>query len=372
MITQLITATSELFDIIPAWDKLSRYALEPNVFYESWSLLPALERLVPAAAQVAILLVWQDKTHSQLLGLFPLIEERTYQKCPVCHWTNWLHLHCPLGTPLIHRDQVIPTLKALFEWLHEDSNATVFSLHKLPLEGDFVKHLRVFAHTHGHLLDEQDTWERAILQAGQSAEDYIMGSQRKKKLKEYSRLRRRLEELGELEFQVLLPGHYNHLHQWVNEFLQLEERGWKGRDLTALSSKPDERQFAESLIHNAAERGQLMMLKMMLDGKVIAIKLNLLSATQGAYALKIAYDEQYAAYSPGVLLELENIYTVLDDTNLSWMDSCAIPNHPMINKLWNQRLKMVNLHISTNRPLSKTLMHTMRLLKNAYSYYRSV
>lgn len=371
MITQLLTVTSELRDVVPAWDKLSLHAIEPNVFYESWAFLPALERLLPPENNVAVLLVWLDKSHSVLTGFFPLAQEYTFHKCPASHWRNWLHLHCPLGTPLLHKKYAQDTLAALFNWLHDSSHATVFSLNKIPQDGDFIKQLRVYAHTQGHLLDEHDTWERALIHATCSGEEYVTKYQRKKRLKEYSRLRRRLEERGDLEFHTLLPGNYSQLTQWINEFLQLEQRGWKGRAATAMSSNHSEHLFARSLLMNAAERGQLMMLKMTLNGEVIAIKLNLLNIAEGAYALKIAYHEDYANYSPGVLLELENIYTLLDETGVAWMDSCALPNHPMIDRLWGERRSMVNLHVSTHRPLSKTLMHTMRLLKNAFSYYRN-
>ena len=371
MITQLVTARRELQDIVPAWDVLTRHALEPNVFYESWALLPALEALTTHQAQVAVLLVWSDTSHSRLLGLFPLVQQQTYEKFPACHWLNWLHPHCPIGTPPVHREYADETFKALFSWLREYSGALAFSLNKVPAEGEFARHLRLFTQQHGYLLNERDTWERALLQAGTSGENYVATHHRKKKLKEYSRLRRRLEDIGDLEFQVLLPGENHGMSGWISDFLRLEESGWKGRALTAMGCQRDERGFAENLIRNAAERGQLMMLRMQLDGQTIAIKLNLSSATLGSYALKIAYHEAYAAYSPGVLLELENIYRTLDNTPLEWMDSCAIPNHPMINHLWAGRRKMVNFHLSTSRIMSKPLLHTMQLVKTAYQYYTS-
>lgn len=358
----------ELRDIVPVWDSLARQALEPNAFYESWALLPAIEGLAAHPGQIAVLLVWVDGSHSALAGLFPLAQERSYRKVPVRHWMNWLHLHCPLGTPLIHREYAQEALSALFEWLREHSDAMAFSLNKIPAEGEFARHLHLQVQQLGGWLDGHDVWERALLQGGLSGEAYVMAHLRKKKLKEYSRLRRRLEDLGELEFQVLLPGQGTALSQWTNEFLYLEQEGWKGRALTAMGCNNGERTFAETLIRNAAERGQLMMLKMLLNGETIAIKLNLVSATEGSYALKIAYNEHYAAYSPGVLLELENIYTMLDNTPLAWMDSCAVPNHPMIDHLWAERRRMANFHISTQRVLSKPLLQTMHLVKAAYHY----
>ncbi|SEA55987.1 Acetyltransferase (GNAT) domain-containing protein [Thiothrix caldifontis] len=369
MITQLVTAIRELRDIVPAWDSLTRHALEPNVFYESWALFPALESL-SAQDRVAVLLVWSDATHSRLTGLFPLVQQHSYQQFPARHWLNWLHPHCPLGTPLVDKLYATETLQALFEWLHEHSGALAFSLNKIPAEGEFAHYLRLCAQDQGCLLNEKDIWERALLKAETSGENYVLMHQRKKKRKEYSRLRRRLESLGKLEFQALLPGQGQSLSDWINDFLRLEEQGWKGRALTAMSCHGGEREFAEHLMRNAAANGQLMMLRLLVDGKSIAIKLNLVSATQGSYALKIAYHEDYAAYSPGVLLELENIYRTLNDTSLEWMDSCATPNHPMIDHLWVERRKMVNFHLSTQHPLSKPLLHTMQFVKSAYHYYK--
>jgi CelD/BcsL family acetyltransferase involved in cellulose biosynthesis len=369
LITQLVTARRELRDIVPAWDVLTRETLEPNVFYESWALLPALEVLAPED-QVSVLLVWSDTSHTRLTGLFPLVQQHTYEKFPACHWLNWLHPHCPLGTPLVHKQYAIETLKALFNWLHEHSGALAFSLNKVPADGEFAHYLRLCAQQYGCLVNERDTWERALLKADTSGKDYVTTHQRKKKRKEYSRLYRRLADLGKVEFQALLPGQGQGLSDWIRDFLHLEEKGWKGRALTAMSCAYGERDFAENLIRNAAAHGQLMMLRLLLDGKPIAIKLNLSSATHGSYALKIAYHEDYAMYSPGVLLELENIYRTLDDTPLEWMDSCAIPNHPMIDHLWSERRKMVNFHLSTQRVLSKPLLHTMQFVKTAYHYYK--
>lgn len=372
MIAQLVTTLSELRDVVPAWDALTRQALEPNVFYESWALLPALESLTRPDISVTVLLVWADTAHSRLTGLLPLVKVETYQKFPACHWMNWLHPHCPLGTPLVHRDAAEQTLQALFAWLRDHSGALAFSLNKVPAEGNFALQLRAFAQQRGDWVNEYDTWERALLTAGLSGEAYVNKHQRNKKLKEYRRLRRRLEALGTLECHALLPGQSQGLSQWIKDFLDLEEQGWKGRALTAMSCQPGERQFAEDLIRNAAAQGQLMMLKLLLNEQVIAIKLNLIGATQGGYALKIAYHETYAAYSPGVLLELENIYCTLDNTQLPWMDSCAVPNHPMINHLWAERRKIANFHISTHRALSKPLLHSMQLVKMAYQYCKGI
>ena len=359
-------------DIIPAWDQLARSALEPNPFYESWALIPAVEQFKTTYPDAFILLVWADTAHSQLIGLFPLNYERTYHRCPACYCLNWQHLHAPLGTPLIHKQYVEPAFNALFTWLYQETDATVFSFKNIPLEGEFYRRLALFTQSKGYCVDAADTWERAFLHSKLATQQYLLSHHRKKKRKELVRLRRRLMEQGQVSFASLLPGEMSNIDQWVHDFLQLEQAGWKGLKGTALASKTHERQFSEQLIRGAAQNGQLMMLKMSVNDKPIAMKLNFLAATQGAYALKIAYDEQYAAYSPGVLMELENLRLTLDEGLFDWMDSCAIPNHSMINHLWAERRLMGNIHISTSHLLSKPLIHTMRFIRNAYRHYKGM
>lgn len=227
--------------------------------------------------------------------------------------------------------------------------------------------LRQFVRQQGLYLDERDSWERALLCNGLSGDAYLLAHHSKKRLKEYARLQRRLEDLGEVEFAALMPGQGLALSHWIGEFLDLEAKGWKGRTGTAMACSDVGRGFAEGLMRNAAEQGRLMMLALRLEGRTIALKLNLLDASElGGYALKIAYDEDYAAYSPGVLLELENVYRVLDGTGVAWMDSCAVPNHPMINHLWVGRRRMANFHISTQAFLSKPLLYAVHLVRTVY------
>ena len=75
---------------------------------------------------------------------------------------------------------------------------------------------------------------------------------------------------------------------------------------------------------------------------------------QVKHRLKIAYDEAYARFSPGVLLELDNL-DLLARGDIDWMDSCAAENHPMIDSLWGERRTIVRVSLplaGTRRRLS--------------------
>ena len=105
-----------------------------------------------------------------------------------------------------------------------------------------------------------------------------------------------------------------------------------------------------------------MMLAIHLDGRAIAQKCNFL-AGDGAFAFKIAYDERYADFSPGVLLELENIRRIHASQAIRWMDSCAAPNHFMINRLWTERRIVQTLVVPARKGWGEFLVSVMPLLR---------
>jgi Acetyltransferase (GNAT) domain len=105
-----------------------------------------------------------------------------------------------------------------------------------------------------------------------------------------------------------------------------------------------------------------MMMALRLDGKAIALKHNLL-AGEGSFAFKITFDESFARYSPGVLLELDNIHRLHQLPNLRWMDSCAAPNRFMINHLWPDRRQMQTVFFSTGRTLPSFVLALVPLFQ---------
>jgi hypothetical protein len=64
----------------------------------------------------------------------------------------------------------------------------------------------------------------------------------------------------------------------------------------------------------------------------------------GSFSFKTVFDESYARFSPGVLIQLENL-KILDDPRIAWMDSCAAEDHPMIDSLWTERRAIVRVSV---------------------------
>ena len=56
------------------------------------------------------------------------------------------------------------------------------------------------------------------------------------------------------------------------------------------------------------------------------------------------FNETWGRFSPGVLLQLENL-KILDEPRIDWMDSCAVEDHPMIDSLWRERRNIVRVSV---------------------------
>ena len=84
---------------------------------------------------------------------------------------------------------------------------------------------------------------------------------------------------------------------------------------------------------------------MLLDARPIAAIIVLRSGTT-AWCWKIAYDERFARFSPGVELLLDVTRELLDDPSIIRADSCADENHPMIDHIWRERLVLADRLVS--------------------------
>ena len=123
-------------------------------------------------------------------------------------------------------------------------------------------------------------------------------------------------------------------------------------------SAPGGADYFRAMTRGAFRRGQLLMLGLFLDGKPIAMKCNFVSG-QGSFAYKIAFDESLTSFSPGVLLELFNVEHLHEMKGVRWMDSCTIPDHPMIDRLWSERRVVQTQYVATGRAPGDLLVSAM-------------
>jgi CelD/BcsL family acetyltransferase involved in cellulose biosynthesis len=118
-------------------------------------------------------------------------------------------------------------------------------------------------------------------------------------LRNLRRGRKQLEEQGPLVMEVVSGGAL--LDSRLDEAMQVEASGWKGKTDTAIRSRPHTRQFYREMTHWAAERGILKLYLLRLSGRVLTMCLTL-QQHGVCYMLKGGYDEGFGRYSPGNIL----------------------------------------------------------------------
>ncbi len=319
------------------WQRLAGNASEPNSFQEPWFVAAGLDHLTEDRD---IRLV--EVRDGGLIGVMPLCVRNDYGQLPAAHTRNWRHHNDFLGTPMVRRGRESDFWRALIGRLDHSGWAPGFlHVNGLLEQGPVHEGLIEAASALGRPVPIVQRRVRAALASSLSPEQYLETNVRKKKRKELKRLANRLAELGTLASRMWASG--DDLAAWCDDFLALERRGWKGEAGSALASHPATEAFFRQALSGAAAAGRLQIRRLDLDGRPIAMLVNFL-APPGSFSFKIAYDEAYARFSPGVLLELDNL-DLLARGDIDWMDSCAAENHSMIDSLWGERRTIVRVSL---------------------------
>lgn len=332
--------------LIAAWDALARCAAEPNPFLESWALLPALEALDPAG-EVQILRVMAD---GDLAGILPIAPRRRYYRWPIPHVEGWTHPNAFLGTPLVAAGLERAFWRAVLDWADRRGGAALFlHLANVALEGPVYQALIDVLAEQGRKAGVVHREDRALLASRLSPEDYLAAAMTGKKRKELRRQMARLSECGAVAFHREAGA--DGLEPWVANFLSLEAAGWKGQAGSALALRPETAGLFRQTLRGAAARGKLERLSLSLDGRPIAMLANFVTPP-GLFSYKTAFDEDFARFSPGVLLQCENL-KLLERPDIAWADSCAAADHPMIDRIWRERRPVGRLSIAIGGPLRR-------------------
>ncbi|TPI73100.1 GNAT family N-acetyltransferase [Mesorhizobium sp. B2-8-9] len=331
------------FDLVEELDYLSARTIEPNVFFNPRFLAPAMPRLEDREVRLAVIRDG-DEYRNRLRLLAPFSVERPAIPLGVPVMRTWSSPFGPLGTPLVDRDDPVGVIEDFFSMLSRPhlKLPKVFVLPDMRLDGPVASLLTSFADSRGLTMVTTGKVERPVLDSDADGEDYLKASLRAHHYREFRRLKRRLADLGKLEHTVARgPDEIRHA---IESFLTLEAAGWKGRERTAMAIDRYRAAFAREAVHRLAEQDMCRIHLLTLDGRTIACLVVFVEAGV-AYTWKTAYDETLSAYSPGTLLMIEVTRQHLDDPNIVMTDSCAVPDHPVMSRLWSERKPMGTLVI---------------------------
>ncbi len=330
-----------------AWGDLTERSLERNVFLEPAFAVPLLAHAFGRPPD--LLMAWDAS--DKLVGLLPVtlpgrrwLAKRRWPARPL--WPGGrvarglAHRQVAVGTPLLDAAQASAALSAMLDWLRAQSGAVALCLSEIPADGPFSVLVTGRNGATCHRLDER---QRAALLSWPAEDVSVMPARASsRKRKELRRQHRRLSDLGRRAYTSARSPEA--VASAVERFLVLERGGWKGDRGTALLASPALAAFVRSMTRSMAEAGKCRIDAIESDGQPVAMGI-VLSVGGLAHFWKTTYDERHAALSPGVQFACELTHALRHAGGLTGIDSCAVPDHPMINRLWPDRIAIHDLLI---------------------------
>src|SRR5215475_8547080 len=230
----IVNDLAELERHLAAWEDLAGAAIEPNVFYEPWMLMPAVRAYGVDRRSLFVLVLAPDPARPLgpplLCGLFPL-ELRDYydnisSKLPLKTLCLWRKLEMTyLCAPLLRVGYGREALVAFFDWLDAGGhNCSLMEFGFVTAEGPFHHLLVDYLNEHLKFTCVTQAFTRALFRPAADAEEYVRSALGRFRRKEFRRLEKRLAETGRLEYTALEPG--DDVDAQIEEFMEFEAKSW--------------------------------------------------------------------------------------------------------------------------------------------------
>lgn len=323
------------------WRELAEQAVEPNPFFEPECVLPAARHLGDANAS---LLVVQARDGAWI-GCLPVRRGLRYRRVSMPLLSSWRFLYAPLGTPLVSRLAVAEAVDALVDETLGASRVGVVALPWVGADGPVQSALRDALAARRLRPAVERSFERAIMRRP-TLEDGAEALLARGHRRDLARLARRLAE--QLGAPVELRDESEDASV-VERFLAVEASGWKGERGTALASSDAHGAFFRELCDGFRAAGRLQILTLGTETQHVSYKCNLL-AGDAVFCFKIAFDETFGRFRPGLQLELKMLERFRDDMSQEWMDSCADENSKLFEHFWPERRRITSYVIASHAP----------------------
>lgn len=325
------------------WADLARRAAEPNIFLEPAFALAA-EQHLPEAAGQAVALVWGPGggDGNRLLALWPMQPPRRTAIAPLAR--GMALRYASSGAPLLDQRFGIEAATALLTGLGELEPAGAGLLfQELALDGHAARILRAAATLNGLAAAELDVHARACLwpadQVGAAGGPRNDGKTRR----EILRQTRGLARHGDV--RMVTAQSPEDVRVAMETFLALEASGWKARRGTSILSQTRDASFFRSMTRALSRREQISVHILEAGSRVAAAGIVLKSSCSTWY-VKTTYDEGLAEHAPGVLLSHQIGQASMGVQELAFVDSCAVPGHQMMERVWTGRVRIGDLVVA--------------------------
>ncbi len=287
---------------------------------------------------------------------------------PLPHLRAFLSLHSYLSGILVDRDEAERAIQAFFQFFC-NKKATWHGVRfdYLSVDSPQADLIAGVSEKFASPWQEQERMYRAIFVPSEGGNAYIQTQYSSDRRKNIRRMRRLLEEKGNVRWSALFGAEVGEGN--IEHFLEVEHMGWKGEEGTSLRSRPSHEAFFREMVQGFREGKRLFFTEMCLDDAVIASTSNLISGRTG-FAFKVGYHPGYARMSPGVLNEVEFIQRAPDlCRSLSYIDSGALEGS-YIDQLWAGRRALASGMFGTT-PLGRTVLRGLGQMQRVKRWGRS-
>lgn len=325
--------------------------LSPDFFVPAWRLLPARDD--------AFLMAVSERDTGRLMALGAFSERIGNHILPLPHLQAAQTMHTFRTGILVDASEPRPSLKALLEFVRSQGWQGVV-LPKMRLDSNLARHLAGVTKTAEYSWQTVHTATSPAVfppvLTRESADEALSGSRRKS----LRRSRSWLETLGPVRLVTITDSLA--LGPALQEFLRLEDSGWKGDQHTSLLSSRSEAQFLEVMGRQMFQSGRLMLTQLKVGERVAATAVNFLNGNT-LFAFKIAWNPEFAKGSPGMLHEYELMHLVREQfPDVTCIDSCARPDS-YVASIWPHEIDVGRAVIGLT-PWARTALKTLDVVRS--------
>jgi len=247
---------------------------------------------------------------ARLIGILPLMRARRFfDRVPARTLTSLAGIHSCRFDFIVEPDKKIHAAQAAWRALREDSSWAVLEAYNVPTGGAFEAVMAEAARD-GFFVDRWPTLFSPYLELPKRGSEPLANcpARYRSNRGRFENHRKKLRQRGPLSFTVTTQ----FTHEIFERFLSLESAGWKGAHGSAIACNQTTREFYRRMLPAAAAAGHLRLNTLELGGRAIAMDMGLLTNGRWYFSPKVAYDEQFAKYSPGHAL---NLFVIADLVN---------------------------------------------------------
>ncbi len=357
---RVLRSAAEVRALAEHWDRLWQRSEVTLPTVQAEPVASWLEHFSPAQRCHVIAVQQGD----QLVAVLPLRPGQVYGRVPVGDLTSncWLSTGELLLDPETNQTEVLRTLSAALDrvpW-------PLCWLDMVPADAPRWQALLGSLRRAKLTVTRHDRYRIGRLPLEGSFSQYFAACSRSHRQSVRKRLRQ-IERRGPLEFRFLEQFQTHRLDQLLHDVFTVEQQGKKSPSGCVLHH-PGMFAFYRHVAEFLADRGQLRVAMLLLEGEPIAFELGWL-AKRVYHCHKIGYSERFACYSPGHLLRMKVIERLFDNGDCLAADFQG-PITEAVRRWTTQSYPIARVVIAPRRTTSRLLMCGYRLLAPVVRQWR--